>query len=51
MLGVSASGRFPPVAATIGFSIWQPGMLALMVEFGQEQTFDLTRCRHTVRLT
>jgi hypothetical protein len=32
-------GRHRPVAATTGFSAWQPAMLAPQAGFGQKQTF------------
>jgi hypothetical protein len=36
-ISLASAHRFLPVAATAGFSTWQPAMLASMAEFGQNQ--------------
>ena len=36
-ISLASAHRFLPVAATSGFSTWQPAMLASMAGFGQNQ--------------
>jgi len=42
-ISLASAHRFLPVAATTGFSTWQPAMLASMAEFGHMPPVHLCR--------
>jgi hypothetical protein len=48
---MTASNRLLPVVTVCDFCSFATCYASPTGEIGQEQTFDLTRCRHTVRLT